>query len=161
VTYLIRDLIPKHQVSGRTRDHTEPRRDTERPIAHLVELVRTLHIERQTRTDGMSSETGDQETKATEEVVVFHFGTKRGLYWMQDGSRSGGLGEAVDQENHNQEEGGEEGDEGWDGQEVQRQQGRGNNDEESDNLVGVGGETAQDGMKRIAEQYDPCDRKCE
>lgn len=56
---------------------------------------------------------------------------------MKDASRSGVLGKPVDEQDNDQEERAEEGYEGWDGKEMERQESCRSHDEEPDNLPSI------------------------
>lgn len=71
------------------------------------------------------------------------------------------LGEPIDEEDDDQEQRREERDEGWDGEEMKREQGRRRHDEEPDNLPAVRGKVSQKSLERVSEEDDPGDSKGE
>ena len=109
----------------------------------------------------MPTKSSNEESETSQEVVVLHGRAQAGLHWVENTSRSRMLREPIDEEDDNQEQRREERDEGWDGEKMEREQGGGCYDEETDNLPPVRGKVSQEGLERVSEQDDPGDGKRE
>ena len=129
----------------------------ESPVDDAVKLFRRLHVDGKTGNDSVSSEPCDQQSEASQKVVVFHLRAQVGMNGMKDTPRRGVLGEPVDEQDDDQEERGEEGDQGRDREEMKRQERRRSHDKEADNLPSVRGKVTQESFERVTEQDDPRD----
>ena len=90
----------------------------------------------------MSTKPSDEQSETSQEIVVLHGRPQAGLHWVENTSRSRMLCEPIDEEDDDQEQRREERDEGWDGEEMEREQGGGRYDEEPDNLPPVRGKVS-------------------
>jgi hypothetical protein len=105
----------------------------------------------------MPAEPCDEQTQTAQKVVVLHLRSQVGMNRVEDASRGGVLAEAIDEQDDDQEERGEEGDERGNGEEVEWQEGGRCNDKEPDDLPSVRGKVTQESLERVSKQDDPSD----